>query len=90
VIAMQRGLTAAAGIREAQAMGIAEPNASYDIDGWDSALVTHGPDGHYRHRLAESRRRADRLRDVRRCGRHRYIALAGSKSRFAELWSVLH
>ena len=61
VIAMQRGLTAAAGIREAQAMGIAEPNASYDIDGWDSALVTHGPDGHYRHRLAESRRGADPL-----------------------------
>ena len=61
VIAMQRGLTAATGIREAQAMGIAEPNASYELDGWDSALFTHGPDEHYRHRLAESRRGADPL-----------------------------
>jgi homoserine dehydrogenase len=40
IAAMQRGLTAAEGIREAQAMGIAEVNASYDIDGWDSAAKT--------------------------------------------------
>ena len=37
VAAMQRGLTMADGIREAQALGIAEADASYDIDGWDSA-----------------------------------------------------
>ena len=40
IAAMQRGLTAAQGIREAQAMGIAEANASYDIEGWDSAAKT--------------------------------------------------
>ncbi len=40
IAAMQRGLTAAEGVREAQAMGITEANASYDIDGWDSAAKT--------------------------------------------------
>ncbi len=37
VAAMERGLTMADGIREAQGLGIAEADASYDIDGWDSA-----------------------------------------------------
>jgi len=40
IAAMQRGLTAQDGIREAQAMGIAEADASYDIEGWDSAAKT--------------------------------------------------
>jgi homoserine dehydrogenase len=40
VAAMQRGLTMADGIREAQALGIAEADASYDVDGWDSAAKT--------------------------------------------------
>lgn len=35
--AMARGLTLEDGIKEAQAMGIAEADASFDIDGWDSA-----------------------------------------------------
>jgi len=37
VAAMERGLTMADGIGEAQGLGIAEADASYDIDGWDSA-----------------------------------------------------
>lgn len=37
VAALQRGLSMADGIREAQALGITEADASYDIDGWDSA-----------------------------------------------------
>lgn len=37
IAAMQRGLTMKDGVREAQALGIAEADASYDIDGWDSA-----------------------------------------------------
>lgn len=37
IAAMQRGLTMRDGVREAQALGIAEADASYDIDGWDSA-----------------------------------------------------
>ena len=40
VAGMERGLTMDEGIREAQAMGIAEADASYDIDGWDSAAKT--------------------------------------------------
>lgn len=40
IAAMQRGLTAAEGIREAQAMGIAEANVSYDLEGWESAAKT--------------------------------------------------
>jgi homoserine dehydrogenase len=35
--AMQRGLDMAEGIREAQAMGIAEADPWYDVDGWDLA-----------------------------------------------------
>jgi homoserine dehydrogenase len=35
--AMRDGRTMQQGIAEAQAMGIAETDASYDIDGWDSA-----------------------------------------------------
>ena len=38
--AMRRGLTMEQGIAEAQQMGIAEADASYDIDGWDSAAKT--------------------------------------------------
>jgi homoserine dehydrogenase len=34
---MERGLSMADGIREAQTLGVAEADASYDIDGWDSA-----------------------------------------------------
>ncbi len=37
VEAMSKGLSMEDGIREAQRMGIAEADASYDIDGWDSA-----------------------------------------------------
>jgi homoserine dehydrogenase len=42
VIAAMRdqGLSMADGIRKAQEMGIAEADASYDIDGWDSAAKT--------------------------------------------------
>ncbi len=42
VIAAMRdkGLSMEDGIREAQKMGIAEADASYDIDGWDSAAKT--------------------------------------------------
>lgn len=37
VAAMRAGKTMEDGIREAQTMGIAEADAGYDIDGWDSA-----------------------------------------------------
>jgi homoserine dehydrogenase len=37
VAAMARGLTLEEGVKEAQAMGVAEADASFDIDGWDSA-----------------------------------------------------
>ncbi len=35
--AMRRGLSFDDGVREAQKMGVAEADASYDTDGWDSA-----------------------------------------------------
>lgn len=35
--AMERGLSMTDGVREAQALGIAEADPSYDLDGWDSA-----------------------------------------------------
>jgi homoserine dehydrogenase len=38
--AMRCGKSMEEGIREAQRMGIAETDASYDIDGWDSAAKT--------------------------------------------------
>lgn len=38
--AMKRGLTMEDGIEEARRLGIAEADASYDIDGWDSAAKT--------------------------------------------------
>lgn len=38
--AMRRGLTLAEGVAEAQRQGIAEADASYDIDGWDAAAKT--------------------------------------------------
>lgn len=38
--AMRDGKTMAEGIAEAQRLGIAEADASYDIDGWDSAAKT--------------------------------------------------
>jgi homoserine dehydrogenase len=38
--AMRAGRSMEEGIREAQRMGIAETDASYDIDGWDSAAKT--------------------------------------------------
>jgi homoserine dehydrogenase len=37
IAAMERGLSMEEGIREAQALGVAEADASYDIEGWDSA-----------------------------------------------------
>jgi homoserine dehydrogenase len=40
VAAMQRGLSMQEGIAEAQRLGIAEAEASFDIDGWDSAAKT--------------------------------------------------
>ncbi len=40
VDAMRRGLTMEQGIKEAQDMGIAEADASFDVDGWDSAAKT--------------------------------------------------
>jgi homoserine dehydrogenase len=40
VAAMQRGLSMAEGIAEAQRLGIAEADASFDIDGWDAAAKT--------------------------------------------------
>ena len=36
--AVERGGTIDDGIREAQALGIAEADPSYDVDGWDSAV----------------------------------------------------
>jgi homoserine dehydrogenase len=36
--AVERGLSIAAGIAEAQRLGIAEADPSYDVDGWDSAV----------------------------------------------------
>ncbi len=38
--AMREGMTMEEGIAEAQRMGIAEADASFDIDGWDSAAKT--------------------------------------------------
>jgi homoserine dehydrogenase len=40
VEAMRSGKSMEEGIREAQSMGIAETDASYDIEGWDSAAKT--------------------------------------------------
>jgi homoserine dehydrogenase len=40
VDAMREGLSMEAGIERARRMGIAEADASYDIDGWDSAAKT--------------------------------------------------
>jgi homoserine dehydrogenase len=40
IAAMRRGLSMDEGIQEARSMGIAEADASYDIDGWDSAAKT--------------------------------------------------
>lgn len=40
VAAMQRGLSMAEGIREAQALGVAEAEVTHDLDGWDSAAKT--------------------------------------------------
>ncbi len=40
ITALRRGGTIEDGIREAQEMGIAEADAAYDIDGWDSAVKT--------------------------------------------------
>ncbi len=37
IAAMERGLSMAEGVREAQQLGIAEADAAYDLDGWDSA-----------------------------------------------------
>jgi homoserine dehydrogenase len=37
VAAMSRGLSMEDGVKEAQAMGVAEADASFDLDGWDSA-----------------------------------------------------
>ena len=37
VEAMARGLSMEDGVREAQRLGVAEADASYDLDGWDSA-----------------------------------------------------
>ena len=37
IAAMQRGASMGEGVREAQQMGIAEADASFDVDGWDSA-----------------------------------------------------
>jgi homoserine dehydrogenase len=40
IAALRRGLTMEEGIAEAQKMGIAEADASFDIDGWDAAAKT--------------------------------------------------
>lgn len=40
IAAMREGLTLEEGVRRAQEMGIAEADASYDIDGWDAAAKT--------------------------------------------------
>lgn len=37
IAAMSRGLSMAEGVREAQSLGIAEADAVYDLQGWDSA-----------------------------------------------------
>jgi homoserine dehydrogenase len=37
VAAMARGLSMEEGVKEAQAIGVAEADASFDLDGWDSA-----------------------------------------------------
>jgi homoserine dehydrogenase len=37
IAAMRRGLTFEDGVREAQRLGVAEADASFDTDGWDSA-----------------------------------------------------
>jgi homoserine dehydrogenase len=37
IAAMRRGLSMDEGVREAQQLGIAEADASFDLDGWDSA-----------------------------------------------------
>src|SRR5258708_43098 len=37
---MRKGRTLQEGIEEAQRIGIAEADASYDIDGWDAAAKT--------------------------------------------------
>ncbi|HEY0482751.1 MAG TPA: hypothetical protein VGD37_34760, partial [Kofleriaceae bacterium] len=36
--AVERGLTIADGVAEAQRLGIAEADPSYDVDGWDTAV----------------------------------------------------
>jgi homoserine dehydrogenase len=38
--AMRRGLSLDEGVKEAQSQGVAEADASFDIDGWDSAAKT--------------------------------------------------
>ena len=40
IAAMRRGLTLDDGVEEARRLGIAEADASFDIDGWDSAAKT--------------------------------------------------
>ena len=40
VEAMRAGKSMQEGVREAQEMGVAEADASYDVDGWDSAAKT--------------------------------------------------
>ncbi len=40
VSAMQRGLSMREGIAEAQQLGVAEADATHDLDGWDSAAKT--------------------------------------------------
>lgn len=40
VEAMARGLSLEDGVREAQRLGVAEADAAYDLDGWDSAAKT--------------------------------------------------
>jgi homoserine dehydrogenase len=40
IAAMRRGLSMDEGVEEARSLGIAEADASYDIDGWDSAAKT--------------------------------------------------
>jgi homoserine dehydrogenase len=40
ICAMREGLTMEEGIARARQMGVAEADASYDIDGWDSAAKT--------------------------------------------------
>jgi homoserine dehydrogenase len=40
IAAMQRGRSMEEGVREAQALGVAEADATHDLDGWDSAAKT--------------------------------------------------